>query len=560
MIRSFLKEYGMLFVVGIFMAFTLGTHLNPFDSHTFTGHDETQASRILEFSLNLKEGNIPPRIAPNMSFGMGYPIFNYYAPTAYWITSLLHLSGFSVPSALELSYLLALFMGLSGMYLFLRRFFSKAISLAGSVLYVTSPYIAVEIFVRANLAEMWFFALLPLSLYLLLTVTRKRMFVTVIFTSLLLTSHNVLSLISIPLLIIVPLSQKKYLAMGAIITSLLLSSYFFIPAYGELSLVRATEIAQSTQFKDHFLCPSQWWYSPWGFGGSAKGCIDDGISFMLGKFLILLSCIGFVLTIRNLIVKNIVDKTYHLSNIFALLFFTSLFMTTSYSQAFWQFLPFLSVVQFPWRFLLLSVFAMSILSAFSLTFLPRKLQALCAFILLLTVLFMNQKFFVGGTMIPNNEYMNLYGSSQYVREKSAFKVAEYVLSTVDYDLWRSLETKPGRISESIVTTEKGQEVIPLINKPFEKLFLAKSDPNIPVNIHWGPWWSMKRNNIMYEPKALDPLGRPLIDVSSAEFETISISYHQTSRELLANAISILTGILITVYSFHHIIWRQKKKT
>ena len=44
----------------------------------------------------------------------------------------------------------------------------------------------------------------------------------------------------------------------------------------------SSQVGGGADFKDHFVCLSQFWNSLWGFGGSTKGCID-GLSFRLGK-------------------------------------------------------------------------------------------------------------------------------------------------------------------------------------------------------------------------------------------------------------------------------------
>jgi len=208
------KFFWAILIVSVLI---IARELNPFDSSMFIGHDETQAARVLEFSFNIQKGIIPPRIAPHFSFNLGYPIFNYYAPTAYWITSFIHLAGIGVAQSLELSFILALGIGGIGMYLFLNKYFDKYAGLIGALAYISSPFIATEIFVRSNVAEMWFFALFPLTLYLLSTVNNRRLFLTAIILSFLLTSHNIFSLVVIPILILYAFILKERKAWYAIL-------------------------------------------------------------------------------------------------------------------------------------------------------------------------------------------------------------------------------------------------------------------------------------------------------------------------------------------------------
>src|SRR3989338_4351566 len=179
-----------------------GRDLNPFDDKTFIAHDETQAARVSEFALNITHGHIPPRISPNMSFGMGYPLFNYYAPFAYWVTSAIYLTGIPIVPSLEISYLLALIIACMGMIQFLKKYVSGWGSLIGGLLYITSPFVAVDIFVRGNLAEVWFLALFPIGLYLLSVVDKKRLFITALILSFLFSVHNIFSLLAVFMLLV----------------------------------------------------------------------------------------------------------------------------------------------------------------------------------------------------------------------------------------------------------------------------------------------------------------------------------------------------------------------
>ena len=66
-----------------------------------------------------------------------------------------------------------------------------------------------------------------------------------------------------------------------------LSAFFWLPAISEMRFTNVSDqIGLTADYRDHFVCLSQLWNSPWGFGGSAKGC-TDGMSYKLGKLQIL---------------------------------------------------------------------------------------------------------------------------------------------------------------------------------------------------------------------------------------------------------------------------------
>ena len=157
---------------------------------------------------------------------------------------------------------------------------------------------AVEIFVRGNIGEIWFMALFPLGLYFLKRYDTENkswlFFLSAVTLSFIFTVHNVLSLVSIPFVIIFScgLIHKKRIFL-ILLFALLLGSYFLIPAILENKLTYATEIATKTKYSDHFLCVWQLWKAnKWSFGGSGIGCINDDMSFQIGKIHLILASIG----------------------------------------------------------------------------------------------------------------------------------------------------------------------------------------------------------------------------------------------------------------------------
>ena len=68
--------------------------IKPFlASGFFPMHDDTQPSRVFEMANALNDGMFPVRWSENLGFGFGYPIFNFYAPLAYYIGAVFYLAG-----------------------------------------------------------------------------------------------------------------------------------------------------------------------------------------------------------------------------------------------------------------------------------------------------------------------------------------------------------------------------------------------------------------------------------------------------------------------------------
>ncbi|MDO8451417.1 MAG: hypothetical protein Q7S76_00945, partial [bacterium] len=141
--------------------------------------------------------------------------------------------------------------------------------------------------------------------------------------------------------------------------SLLLTSFFWLPAMFEMHYTNVSgQIGSTASFFDHFVCPAQLWDSLWEFGGSISGCID-GMSFKLGKLHVLFVGLSLLFGIFGYIrAREIVFFRLALTS----LGISLLFMNGA-SRIFWQAIPGFAFIQYPWRFLSLSAFGISVLAS-----------------------------------------------------------------------------------------------------------------------------------------------------------------------------------------------------
>lgn len=551
----------------IAVIFFLGKNLFPSNS-MFQFHDETQAARVKEFTFNLQNGMIPPRIAPHFSFKLGYPVFNFYSPFAYWMTSSLNILGFDIADSLKLSFLIALTVAFIGMYAFLRLYFRFAPSLLGALLYVASPWLAAEIFVRGNLGEVWFWGLFPLALYAIYEMDEYKspfiFSVTVFLLSCILTVHNIFSLLFVPVAAIyiwlIGNKRKNYIGL---LLALLLSSYFLIPAVLESSFTHAREVATMTNYADHFLCIKQLWSAPfWGFGGSTPGCENDGMAFMVGKTQIVLGFFGIASFIFYLIAslkKNQKTKKPINLNIYSailLLTLLTLFLVTEQSKIIWDILkPVLALFQFPWRFLFFIIFGLSFFASYLIDRI--KHIAIIAIIVLigLFVLESTSKYFYK-TEISKTEYNTQYLSDEYIRQSVAYKIPEYLPKTADYETWRTFENTNLQTGLFIKSLD-GKTSVTEQNDAYNKFGRSNSE-KILLNIHYFPTWEIRINAEPYKPTKFDSLGRPYITTLPGS-KSIEVVYKQTFIEKLSNTITILTLLILIIYTSSPFLLNKKNK-
>ncbi len=553
----------ILITISIFLIiFFLGKNLNPLSNFMFDFHDETQPARIHQFVLNLKNGQIPPRIAPQFNFNLGFPIFNYYAPASYWITSFFHLIGFSIINSLKISFLLAIVISFYSMYKLISLYFGFYQGLTAGLLYASSPWIASEIFIRGNLGEIWFIALMPLAFYFLkknsVKFSKKDFFLGIIILGLILTTHNILSLVFLPIVIgfifILPNKKRNLLSL---FFALILNSYYFIPAILEINYAWATTLSKHTNFSDHLLCLWQLWTTNyWGYGGSVPGCQNDGMAFMIGKPQIILGVIGLFFLIKKLKdKKNSKDFVY-----FILITFLSIFFSTYLSYSIAKLLEsYLNFFQFPWRFLAFIIFGICFfIGAVYLNNNFKKLS-LIIFISSLIIIFYNQKFFKK-TEVNIDQFNKLYLSKDYLLKNVSYKVYEYLPKTVDYNYWLKYQPKRNQDYLKDEFLEKGlpansldyQPIKLIKNEPFEKL-IQTSSKKIIINISYLPYWQIYINNKTYYPKNIDQFGRPIVELNNNIKKEIKIKYQQTIIQKIANILSLISFLLILKF-----LWKIKK--
>ena len=339
----------------------------------FPMHDNEQVGRLFELDVALKAGQFPVRMVGDLGFGYGYLLFNYYPPMVYYLGELFRLIHFSYIDSIKLVMGFGFVLSAVSMYFFVKEMYGKFAGLISAVFYTYAPYHSVDLYVRGALPEFFSFAFIPAIFwsYLKLSKQNSKKYVTIasLFNFSLVVTHNLVALMGsvfIGVYILFLLSQlkdKKTFIKNVALTlvfSVLLSSFFIIPALIENKYTMVSLLTtQLANYDIHFVCLEQFWNSPWGYGGSAAGCMD-GLSFKLGKLHILLSALSILLALYFLLKKKIHKEVF----LFFLMLIFSLFMQTSYSKFIWDHIQPLSYIQFPWRYLLFSAFFASVLVGF----------------------------------------------------------------------------------------------------------------------------------------------------------------------------------------------------
>lgn len=401
----------------------------------FPIHDNEQIARVYELHQEVINGQLPPRLAPDLGFGYDYPLFNFYPSFAYYIAEIFHLLGFSYIVSTKLMIAFGFIGSAIAMYAFAREYYTKLGSVISAVLYTYASYHSIDVYVRGDLAEFSSFIFLPAIFWSFTRLAKKQsVFYTCLSAVLLccfVLTHNLIALMSAPFMLVYliylvsGIKHKKrfiWLVGSAIVLGAGLSAFFWLPELGEKQYTMVNLLTtQLASYSIHFVYPIQFWFSPWGYGGSTAG-MADGLSFQIGKVPIFLMTAAFIFGIYKFFTRQ---KGWKLIAVFISLFLFSLFMQTAYAKFIWDALPPLAYIQFPWRFLLLSAFTSSFIAAslFSIK-IHRVIRIVFALIVLIFILRTSFTIFkpqVYLTRVTDQTYIN----PQVIRWQTSNESFEY---------------------------------------------------------------------------------------------------------------------------------------
>ena len=132
---------------------------------------------VVQARLALDEGQFPLRVAPWQHQGQRYPMFQFYSSTPYLLAGVLH--KYITPAnpwlALKLVYLAGLAMAAFFIFMTARLFGLSSLAAAvGGVVYITFPYLLVNIHARGAFTEAFAQFLVPVLSYLSFRLLNDR--------------------------------------------------------------------------------------------------------------------------------------------------------------------------------------------------------------------------------------------------------------------------------------------------------------------------------------------------------------------------------------------------
>ncbi|GEM_PF-1908179 len=332
-----------------------------FSGSWFSSHEDWRYFVLLDqVRKSFLSGNLYPRWMPDLFGGYGYPTFVFYQPGFFFAGLLFSiLPGYP----LYVFYVLLLFLFILGsiavfeIALLLVKEYSAALFVA--IMFLLTPYLYVNLFVRGALSELMAMLLTPLPLLFLFRFAKTmeingrvsilNLAFLVFFFGLVILSHPATALFYVPAFALLAILQAKELAyrhqylvhisVAALLAFLWTSSYWF-PLIQMRPYVQMNRLIEGPyRASAHVVHWPQFFSRFWGFGNSGPSP-DDSLPLPLGTIHFTVACLGFCLSYRTRLIRHSF-----------LIYLVLILMMSPLSTLLWdKFLP-LRFVQFPWRLL-----------------------------------------------------------------------------------------------------------------------------------------------------------------------------------------------------------------
>jgi hypothetical protein len=327
-----------------------------------------------------EQGILFSRWSPDLAFGYGYPLFNYYAPLSYYLAQLLHLAGLALPVAFVATFVLIFLGAALGAFLWTRELVGATAAIVSAAAYALSPYVMINLLHRGALAESLALALMPLTLWIAYRAViyrqrRYRLAAVLLFAALILT-HNISALIFAPVLagyILLlnfsrsSLEEQDHPSRASAIRSDLwllllavgLTAWYWLPALAEQNLVQISQTFGPDDFRyeNNFLALGELLSGPFFLD---VRLVNQAFPHALNLLALALGIVGLS-SLKNRSLGRI-DRLHIWFAATATLIFCLLMLKLS--TPLWDALPLIKFLQFPWRFLGLATLLLALLAGY----------------------------------------------------------------------------------------------------------------------------------------------------------------------------------------------------
>ncbi len=554
--------------------------------------------RTMEYGRAWAPGMIVPRWAPNLAYGYGYPLFVFAPPLPYLLGLIFHTAGLTLEAALKTLMIVTILLYATGMYLLARDLLNSVeAGLVAGTAYAFAPFALREVLLYGgNVPQFLAIGLFPWCLWAMTRAARARAWgwavLSAIFYAGVMLSHlfhafvftPVVGLYGVILLLGARATDEKisstpvnrpsplllrlcpsgcasapYHAWLAIPLGLLLSAFFWLPAFSERFYTRA-QVDIYLEKSPFFVRYPHWtelaaWIQPL----DARAA-NPYAPLTLGLVTLGLATLGLLGGIWLRASQSepatggqSVDRlpsTARVIFFFALVAASAVFLTLPASRPIWETITILQVAEFPWRMLGLANLGLAFLAGAALLLPPAKLRRPLTAVCLLLQLFGVAPYLYPVTAFSQYGRLTIADQIDYERRSQSVgttTLSEYLPQTVSQPPTTSplVETFqagqiPERLDRSSLPTGATAELIEQTAVTHRYRLHSPRPFTLRLFQFDYPGWRARLDD---HPTSLRPeaeTGLILIDIPAGQ-HTLTVHFGETPDRIAA---MVLTGLTI----------------
>ncbi len=536
------KILKIILIPFILIALSIPIVLPYFHSGYFPTHDgEWAVIRLVDMFRLLKDFQLPARFSGSLNFGYGYPLFNFAYPAPYYIGTVIYFITHNfVLSIKSLFVLSVLFSGFFMYFASSELWKNRLAGVISAIVYLYLPYRMVDLYVRGSIGESISFALFPLIFYFSLRFfvspfSRINIFFLSVFVALLITTHNIMTVLFIPVVIAYLITriliEKRWDVLQGVFLSFILgvglASFFWIPALFEKNniLLSIMPIADRSQY---FVKLEQLVIPSWGYSPPTE---NGGFSYQLGIGQIIAVLIAMVIFIKSF-VKNkfTLPSSFQTAGVLILIYILCFLFLFQFTSPIWKTIPLLKEINYPWTLLSQLGLISALLAGFVVT--QGKVFKYTAIIISAICIVL---------VFPYAK------PESYVSRGEEFYMTNEATTTSSDELmplW--VKTKPTAHYDEKVKVIRGEAEIQNLQFNSKHLafdFKAQSDVTFQINTIYYPGWNAYVNYDRVKINHNNPLGVIQVDAGKSRNKVV-LDFSDTPLRLVANLISVGSLLLI----------------
>lgn len=517
---------------------------------THDGNDHV--ARIANFYQNLTEGNFIPRWAGNLNWGYGHPILEFLYPLPSYTASLAHFLGFSFIDSFKIVLGLGLVVSGITMFFWLETFLPLEASIIGAVLYVFAPYRFINVYIRGDIGENLAFVFMPLVLYFLHRYYQSKIHwfgIGISFSlACLILSHNAISLMFVPFIIFyvfyLHITSNRsfswlFYSFVFILIGFGLAAFFWVPALVEGKYTLRNIVTKGV-YKDRFVSLGRLLYGKWNYGESGQFSVQVGIIHWLVG-------IGSTLMFFRYPLKK---STRFLFIALFIYTFIAIVLMLTVSNIVWDRIMLLQNFQFPWRFLAIPVFTLSVLGAYVVSWISPRREHSIFMLFLFIILFVNREYWFAKAYVARADtyYTRIFPGTTDTGESAPIWSVRFM----EHEPKGHLQFLTGKGTFDEIHRTSTEHVYHVS---------AFQPSRMLENTLYFPGWHVVVDDHQVPVEFQDQNYRGLMTFSLNQGDhTVSVYYQETNLRLISDMLSLISVLFIGGYILlERISLRRRKK-